>query len=69
MKFDVYGRYQLEVTREQDSWVVYRIGLGKRVLMNDLIIPSSVAPNEVASYLDDLLHEGSGPGQSVRPLP
>jgi hypothetical protein len=68
MKFDVYGRFQLEVVREKDQWVAYRLGLGKRALA-DLAIPSSVAPSEVETYLDDLLHELAGPGQSVRLLP
>jgi hypothetical protein len=68
MKFDVYGRFQLEVVRENDQWAVYRIGLGKRVPAG-VAIPSSVAASEVATYLDDLLHELSGPDQSVRLLP
>jgi hypothetical protein len=67
MKFDVYGRFQLEVVREKDRWAVYRLGLGKRAPA-DLAIPSWVAPNEIATYLDDLLHELAGPDQSVRLL-
>jgi hypothetical protein len=68
MKFDVYGRFQVEVVRENDEWVVYKLGLGTRARSRDLIIPSFVAPSEVAGYLDDLLHELSGPGQCVRLL-
>ena len=68
MKFDVYGRFQLEVLRENDEWVVYNLGLGKRVRDANLIIPASVAPSEVAVYLDDLFHELSGPEQCVRLL-
>ena len=30
MKFDVYGRFQIEVRREGDRWVAYRSALGKR---------------------------------------
>jgi hypothetical protein len=41
MKFDVYGRFRLEVQRENDSWVVYRLGLGKRVKLNHVIIPNT----------------------------
>jgi hypothetical protein len=69
MKFDLYGRFQLEVQRENDSWVVYRIGLGKRVKANDLIIPNTLEAKEIATFLDDVFHELSGPGQSVRQLP
>ena len=67
MKFDVYGRFQLEVVREKDQWVVYRLGLGKRARA-DIVIPPWVAPSEVATHLDDLLHELAGRGQHVRLL-
>jgi hypothetical protein len=68
MRFDVYGRFQLEVVRERGQWVVYRLGDGKRAPA-ELAIPSWVAQNELATYLDDLLHELAGPGQSIRRLP
>ena len=68
MKFDVYGRFQLEVVREKGQWAVYRLGTGKRAPA-DLAIPSWVAPGEIATYLDDLLHESAGPDQRVRLLP
>lgn len=68
MKFDVYGRFQLEVVREKGQWVVYRLGIGKRARA-DFVIPPWVAPGEIATYLDDLLHESAGPDQRVRLLP
>ena len=68
MKFDVYGRFQLEVLREGGQWVVYRLAPGKRVRATDLIIPSEVEPNEIATFLDDLLHEGAVPGKHVQLL-
>jgi hypothetical protein len=68
MRFDVYDRFQLEVVREKGQWVAYRLGLGRRAPAN-LAIPSWVAPSEIATYLDDLLHELARPGQTVRPLP
>jgi hypothetical protein len=67
MKFDVYGRFQLEVLRQNGQWVVYKLELGRRV-RSGFMIPSSVAESEVGTYLDDLLHELSGPNQSVRQL-
>lgn len=69
MKFDVYGRFQLEVAREGEIWVVYRLAPGKRIRASDLIIPSEVQPSEIATYLDDLFHEAASPGKSVRLLP
>lgn len=68
MKFDVYGRFRLEVQRENDIWVVYRLDLGKRVRATDLIVPSTLKANEIATFLDDIFHELSGPGQSVKLL-
>ena len=67
MKFDVYGRFQLEVLWEKGQWVVYKLELGTRV-RSGFVIPSSVAAREVGTFLDDLLHELSGPNQSVRQL-
>ena len=68
MKFDVYGRFRLEVQRENDSWVVYGLPLDKRVRATDLIVPSTLKANEIATFLDDIFHELSGPGQSVKLL-
>jgi hypothetical protein len=50
MKFDVYGRFRVEVQRENDSWTVYRIELGRRVKLNDLIIPNALAAEEIATF-------------------
>ena len=65
MKFDVYGRFQIEVRREADDWIAYRIALGKRTRLN-LAIPGEIrTAQEIACYLDDLYHEAARPGQSV----
>jgi hypothetical protein len=69
MKLDVYGRFHLEVLRENDSWVVYRLAPGMRVPDSTLVIPPSLAPEEVPTYIDDLYHELAGPGQIVRVIP
>jgi hypothetical protein len=69
MRFDVYGRFRLEVQRENDSWVVYRLDLGKRAKATDLIIPNTLDGAEIATFLDDVFHELSRPGQSVKLLP
>jgi hypothetical protein len=65
MKFDVYGRFQIEVCREAGHWVAYRIALGKRTRIN-VVIPQEIQKSEeIARYLDDLYHEVARPGQSV----
>ena len=68
MKFNIYGRFQLDVRRENDAWEVYRLEPGKRAKVNDLVIPPTLDANEIAIYLDDIFHELAGPGQNVEPL-
>ena len=68
MRFDIYGRYQLEVVRQDNAWTVYRTDGGKRRPETDLVIPSSVAAADVPMYLDDLLHELASPGATIRRL-
>jgi hypothetical protein len=66
MKLDIYGRFQLEIRREGNSWVAYRLELGKRMREKNLILPPTLAPEEIPRYVDDLFHELAGPGQVVR---
>jgi hypothetical protein len=68
VKFDIYGRFQLEVLREKGRWSVYRLTPGKRTRVHDFIIPPEVEPNEVARFLDDVFHESAVPGKTVRLL-
>ncbi|MDQ2991117.1 MAG: hypothetical protein M3R60_18675 [Pseudomonadota bacterium] len=68
MRFDIYSRFQLEVRREIDSWEVYRHELGKRVRVVDIVIPATLVAEEIATWLDDIYHEFSGPGQQVERL-
>ena len=32
MKFDVYGRLQIEVVRDGESWTAYQLEPGKRIV-------------------------------------
>ena len=66
MKLDIYGRFQLEIRREGNSWVAYRLELGKRMREKNLILPPTLTPEEIPTYVDDLFHELAGPGQVVR---
>ena len=68
MKFDIFGRFKLEVVREQDQWVAYRLEPGKRMKVPELAIPAMLEPLEIAEYLDDLYHEMAKPGQVVREI-
>ena len=66
MRFSIYNRFDLEVVRNGGRWEIFRSGAGVRVPCNDLIIPDELTGSEIATYLDDLFHELSGPGDSVR---
>lgn len=65
MKFDIYGRFQLDIRREGDAWAVYRSDAGKRVPISDLAIPPALAADELPAYLDDVYHELSRPGDRI----
>ena len=65
MRFDIYGRHELHVVREDSKWKVFTVDSGKRVPLN-VVIPLEVQEHEIATYLDDLFHEGAKPGDIVR---
>lgn len=69
MKFNVYGRFQVDVMRENGAWAVYRAAPGKRTPCGDVVIPADVPEDELAVYLDDIFHEYAGHGDNVEPLP
>jgi hypothetical protein len=69
MRVDVYGRYQLEIAREGGRWVAHRLAPGKRMRIPELAIPAHLSEGEIPEFLDDLYHEMSKPGQSIRIVP
>ena len=69
MKFDIYGRFKLDVRRENDAWQVYHLEPGKRARVADLVIPPTLDADEIATYLDDIFHELAGLGQNVQQIP
>lgn len=69
MRFDIYGRFQVEVRREGDGWRAYRTEGGKRVPLHDVVLPAGLAEDEVAVYLDDVFHEHARHGDTVTRLP
>jgi len=69
MRFNVYGRFQVEVLREQGAWQVYRLEQGKRGKMDSMVIPEDIESEEIIVYLDDIFHELAGFGQSIEVLP
>ncbi|MCY1208203.1 hypothetical protein D9M72_198220 [compost metagenome] len=65
MKFDIYGRFQLDIHREGGAWAAYHSVAGKRVPASDLAIPPEMSADELAEYLDDIYHELAGPGDRI----
>jgi hypothetical protein len=68
LRFSIYRRFELEVRRENATWVAYREGLGKRVRIDDLVIAADLRPEELGRYLDAIYHEYAEPGQHVELL-
>ncbi len=68
MRFNIYGRFRLEVRREQGRWMAYRLTSGTRVPEDELVIPAELAEDELALYLDDIFHELAGAGQSIEAM-
>ncbi len=66
LTFDVYGQFLVHVERAGDRWRVLRVAAdGKRGLLG-IEVPPGLPVSELAGYLDDVLHEQAGPGDSVR---
>ena len=66
MKFDIYGKFQLQVERENGRWHVYKLGNGYRTPEHDIVIPSEVPSEDLTGFLDDLFHETSTGKTHVR---
>lgn len=66
MRFSIYGRYDLDVERRDNRWLVYRRGLGTKREDPTIFVPADLDEDDIAAYLDDLLHEESEPGRMIR---
>lgn len=66
VRFRIYDRYEIDVERHEHRWVAYRRGEGTRRVAREIFIPPDVREDDVATYLDDLLHEQGAPGRSIR---
>lgn len=68
VRFDIYGRFELEARREGQGRVMYRLGYGLRRRDDEMVLPASMPAPQIAICLDDLCHELAGPGQVIRRL-
>ena len=66
MKFDIYGRFFIEVVRADGGWKVYRTSQGRKVVMAEAAIPADAPIEKIPCYLEDLWHESAAPGKTIR---
>lgn len=66
MRFSIYGRYEVDVERRGDRWVVFRRGVGTRREDSRIVVPADLQEDDLVRHLDDLLHEEAIPGRSIR---
>lgn len=66
MKFDVYGRFEIEVLPEPAGWVAYRLGPGMRHRDYDIVFASSVVEDDMEGLLDEMFSDLAVPGQRVK---
>jgi len=65
MKFSIYGRFLLDIEREHGAWKTYRVADGRRVWVNDFVIPPEMNEEDIPQFLDDVFHELSGPEDRI----
>jgi hypothetical protein len=65
IRLDVFGRFQVDLVRENEGWVVVRVGQGLGAPL-DVVIPSELQEDEAIRHLEDLWHEAAVAGQRIR---
>lgn len=65
MRFNIFGRFQLDVEREGEAWVAYRVAGEGRRPEREIGIPSHLEGGEVEEFLADIFHELAEPGDTV----
>ena len=58
LRFDVFGR-RIDVEATSDGWAAYVPGNDGKRRPAGFAIPSELAADAIAQYLDDLFHEGA----------
>jgi hypothetical protein len=48
--------------------MVYRTEQGRRIRMQEIIIPPDLPSDQIPRYLEDLWHESASPGKAIRRL-
>ncbi|OQY51889.1 MAG: hypothetical protein B6245_24100 [Desulfobacteraceae bacterium 4572_88] len=68
MKFSIYDHFYLELIRQDDRWLAFRLGEGVKRPEPDVVIPPDIDETELLSFLDDIFHERASPRTLIRQL-
>lgn len=66
LRFDIYGRFEIEIEPTANGWVGYRRGSGVRRLAEELVFPQGIKEDELEIFLDDIYHESALPGSAIK---
>jgi hypothetical protein len=66
VRFDIYGRFEIEVLKADTGWIAFRYGNGSRTPYRELVFPQGLQESELERFLDDHFHEYALTGQVVR---
>ena len=67
MRLDVFGKFHVDLLRQDNRWLVSRVGQGISSPL-DLVIPAELDRAQAIRFLEDLWHESASPGQRITPL-
>lgn len=65
MRYNVYGRFQVEVVRQQGRWKAFKLAPGIRRDLPNIVFPDDLMEDEIATFLDDIFHELARPGDAI----
>lgn len=64
----MYGRFLIEVLRENARRVLRRLEPGKRMILHEVAIPSDVPEDLIPSEPEEVLHESAVPDRRKKNL-
>ncbi|HEY9696116.1 MAG TPA: hypothetical protein V6D10_02560 [Trichocoleus sp.] len=68
MKYNIYGKFKVEVVRQGNVWRVFRIGLGVKRPEPNVHIQLDASELEILVALDDAFHEWASPDANIEEI-
>ena len=65
VRLDVFGKFEIDLSRNGGRWQVARVGRGMSAPL-EVAIPDHLDESEVIGFLEDLWHEPARPGQRIK---